>query len=155
EQNKVMLDGVDVNDQQSPEPLGSVLPVPLNSGQEFRVTTGGGNPDVGRSSDGQVSLVTKSGTIEPHGRLYEFNRNKETEANTFFNNQAGVEREKLIRNQYGFSVGGPIVKNRAFFFVNYEGRRDARSANQLRTVPTPSLKQGLLTVEANDGNQYQ
>ncbi len=155
DQNNIMLDGVDVNDQQSPEPFGSVLPVPLDSVQEFRVTTGGGNADVGRSSGGQVSLVTKGGTNELHGSLYEFHRNTVTAANTFFNNQAGVEREKLIRNQYGFSVGGPIVKNRAFFFVNYEGRRDARSANQLRTVPTPSLKQGLLTVEANDGNRYQ
>ncbi len=59
DQNNVMLDGVDVNDQQSPEPFGSVLPVPLDSVQEFRVTTGGGNADVGRSSGGQVSLVTK------------------------------------------------------------------------------------------------
>ncbi len=155
DQNNIMLDGVDVNDQQSPEPFGSVLPVPLDSVQEFRVTTGGGNADVGRSSGGQVSLVTKGGTNELHGSLYEFHRNTVTAANTFFNNLAGVEREKLIRNQYGFSLGGPIVKNRAFFFVNYEGRRDARSANQLRTVPTPSLKQGLLTVEANDGNRYQ
>lgn len=155
DQNNIMLDGVDVNDQQSPEPFGSVLPVPLDSVQEFRVTTGGGNADLGRSSGGQVSLVTKSGSNEFHGSLYEFHRNTVTAANTFFNNQAGVEREKLIRNQYGFSVGGPIAQNRAFFFFNYEGRRDAKSANQFRDVPTQSLKQGLLTVEANDGNQYQ
>ena len=155
DQNNVMLDGVDVNDQQSPEPFGSVLPVPLDSVQEFRVTTGGGNADVGRSSGGQVSLVTKSGTNELHGSLYEFHRNTVTAANTFFNNSSGVEREKLIRNQYGFSVGGPVIKNRAFFFFNYEGRRDARSASQLRTVPSETLKQGILTVAATDGNSYQ
>lgn len=155
DQNNVTLDGVDVNDQQSPEPFGSVLPVPLDSVQEFRVTTGGGNADLGRSSGGQVSLITKSGTNEFHGSLYEFHRNTVTAANTFFNNLSGVEREKLIRNQYGFSVGGPIVKNRAFFFLNYEGRRDARSASQLRTVPSETLKQGILTVAGNDGNSYQ
>ena len=155
DQNNVVLDGVDVNDQQSPEPFGSVLPVPLDSVQEFRVTTGGGNADVGRSSGGQVSLVTKSGTNELHGSLYEFHRNTATAANTFFNNSAGIEREKLIRNQYGFSVGGPMVKNRAFFFLNYEGRRDARSASQLRTVPSETLKQGILTAPANDGRSYQ
>lgn len=155
DQNNVTLDGVDVNDQQSPEPFGSVLPVPLDSVQEFRVTTSGGNADVGRSSGGQVSLVTKGGTNEWHGSAYEFHRNTVTAANTFFNNAAGVEREKLIRNQYGFSLGGPIVKNRAFFFVNYEGRRDARSASQQRIVPSQTLRQGILTVTADDGTNYQ
>ena len=155
DQNNVQLDGVDVNDQQSPEPFGSVLPVPLDSVQEFRVTTGGGNADVGRSSGGQVSLVTKSGTNEWHGSAYEFHRNTVTAANTFFNNAAGVEREKLIRNQYGFSVGGPIVKNRAFFFLNYEGRRDARSASQQRIVPSQNLRNGILSVTADDGSVFQ
>lgn len=155
DQNNVTLDGVDVNDQRSPEPFGSVLPVPLDSVQEFRVTTGGGNADVGRSSGGQVSLVTKSGTNEWHGSAYEFHRNTATAANTFFNNASGVEREKLIRNQYGFSVGGPIVKNRAFFFLNYEGRRDARSASQQRVVPSQTLRQGILTVTGDDGANYQ
>jgi hypothetical protein len=155
DQNNVTLDGVDVNDQQSPEPFGSVLPVPLDSVQEFRVTTGGGNADVGRSSGGQVSLVTKGGSNEFHGSLYEFHRNTVTAANTFFNNAAGVEREKLIRNQYGFSVGGPVIKDRAFFFLNYEGRRDARSASQQRVVPSQSLRQGILTVTGQHGNVYQ
>jgi hypothetical protein len=155
DQNNVTLDGVDVNDQQSPEPFGSVLPVPLDSVQEFRVTTGGGNADVGRSSGGQVSLVTKGGTNEFHGSLYEFHRNTVTAANTFFNNAAGVEREKLIRNQYGFSVGGPVIKDRAFFFLNYEGRRDARSASQQRVVPSQALRQGILTVTGQDGNIYR
>ena len=155
DQNNVTLDGVDVNDQQSPEPFGSVLPVPLDSVQEFRVTTGGGNADVGRSSGGQVSLVTKGGTNEFHGSAYEFHRNTVTAANTFFNNASGVEREKLIRNQYGFSLGGPIVKNRGFFFVNYEGRRDARSASEQRIVPSQNLRQGILTVTGEDGSIFQ
>lgn len=155
DQNSVTLDGVDVNDQQSPEPFGSVLPVPLDSVQEFRVTTGGGNADLGRSSGGQVSLVTKSGSNDFHGSAYEYHRNTVTAANAFFNNAAGVERERLIRNQYGFSVGGPIRQDRAFFFVNYEGRRDARSASEQRVVPSQALRQGILSVAASDGRVYQ
>ena len=155
DQNNVTLDGLDVNDQQSPEPFGSVLPVPLDSVQEFRVTTAGGNADVGRSSGGQVSLVTKSGTNRFHGSAYEFHRNTATAANTFFNNATGVERERLVRNQYGFSLGGPLRRNRAFFFLNYEGRRDARSASQQRVVPSQDLRRGFLTVAANDGDTYR
>ena len=155
DQNNVTLDGLDVNDQQSPDPFGSVLPIPLDSVQEFRVTTGGSNADVGRSSGGQVSLVTKSGTNQLHGSAYEFHRNTETAANAFFNNASGVERERLIRNQYGLSLGGPAKRNRAFFFLNYEGRRDARSASQQRVVPSQDLRQGVLTVAANDGDTYR
>lgn len=155
DQNNVTLDGVDVNDNQSPDPFGSVLPVPLDSVQEFRTTTAGGNADTGRSSGGQVSLVTKSGTNQFHGSLYEFHRNTKTAANTFFNNKAGVEREALIRNQFGASVGGPIVKNKLFFFANWEQRRDARSASQFRTVPSEDLKRGILSVQASDGNIYK
>ena len=155
DQNNVTLDGLDVNDQQSPEPFGSVLPIPLDSVQEFRVTTGGGNADVGRSSGGQVSLVTKSGTNEFHGSVYEFHRNTATAANTFFNKASGVPRERLIRNQYGLSLGGPAKRNRAFFFLNFEARRDARTASQQRVVPSQDLRQGILTVAASDGRTYR
>ena len=155
DQNNVTLDGLDVNDQQSPQPFGSVLPIPLESVQEFRVTTGGGNADVGRSSGGQVSLVTKSGTNEFHGSAYEFHRNAPTAANTFFNKTSGVPRERLIRNQYGASLGGPARRNRAFFFLNFEGRRDARTASQQRVVPSQDLRRGILTVAANDGKTYR
>ena len=155
DQNNITLDGVDVNDQENPQPFESVLPVPLDSVQEFRVTTGGANADLGRSSGGQVQLVTKGGTNDIHGSVYEYHRNTVTAANTFFNNAAGVEREKLIRNQFGVSVGGPIVKNRAFYFFNFEQRRDARSASQQRVVPSEDLKNGILTVPADDGNTYK
>ncbi len=155
DQNNVTLDGLDVNDQQNPDPFGSVLPIPLDSVQEFRVTTGGGNADVGRSSGGQVSLVTKQGTNQLHGSAYEFHRNAPTAANTFFNKAAGVPRERLIRNQYGASLGGPVKTNRAFFFVNYEARRDARSASQQRVVPSQDLRQGVLTVAAKNGRAYR
>ena len=174
DQNNVTLDGVDVNDNQdagisgsstdnqgsnangatSDPGLNSVLPIPLDSVQEFRVTVAGQGGGDGRSSGGQVTLITKSGTNRLHGSAYEFNRNTLTSANTWFNNQAGVERQPLVRNQFGASLGGPIVKNRAFFFMNYERRLDASGVSQIRKVPTDSMKSGLLNVETADGAVY-
>lgn len=151
DQNNVTLDGVDVNDQQSPGAFESVLPMPLDSVQEFRVTTVGQNANQGRSGGGQVSLVTKSGTNELHGSLYEFHRNTETAANTFFNNKNGIDREVLLRNQFGFTLGGPIKKDRLFFFVNFEQRKDRSQMGQTREVPSEALKQGILTFRDSEG----
>lgn len=151
DQNNVTLDGADVNDNQSAGAFKSVLPIPLDSVQEFRVTVGGQGAGQGRSSGGQVSLVTKNGTNEFHGSLYEFHRNTVTSANTWFNNKAGVKREALIRNQFGGSLGGPLWKNKLFFFFNYEQRKDASAKSQSRRVPTESLKQGIVTYRLNNG----
>src|SRR5205085_6469119 len=101
----------------------SVIRSTPDSLQEFRVTTTNPNAEQGRSSGAQVSLITKSGTNDYHGSLYEFHRNTVTTANDFFNNKAGVERPQLIRNNYGGSIGGPIKRNKAFFFFTYEGFR--------------------------------
>src|SRR5215471_11674025 len=174
DQNNVTLDGVDVNDNQdagiggstsdgtgsnangatSDAGLNSVLPIPLDSVEEFRVTVAGQGAADGRSAGGQVALVTKSGTNRLHGSAYEFNRNTLTSANTWFNNQTGVERQPLVRNQFGASLGGSIVKNRAFYFLNYERRLDASGVSQIRTVPSDSMKQGILSVQATDGSVY-
>ncbi len=176
DQNNITLDGVDVNDNQNAglvtqntttgssyqgvngnganvnSGFNSVLPIPLDSVQEFRVTVGGQGADQGRSSGGQVVLVTKSGTNVLHGSLYEYNRNTATAANTWFNNQAGVPRQQLVRNQFGASIGGPIQKDRLFYFVNWEQRVDASSVAQVRAVPSESLKQGYLKVQLTDGS---
>jgi hypothetical protein len=173
DQNNVTLDGVDVNDNQNSgitnqastgsnanatvggtgntPGFNSVLPVPLDSVQEFRVTVGGQGANQGRSAGGQVTLVTKSGSNEFHGSLYEFHRNTVTAANTWFNNRRGVAREQLIRNQFGASVGGPIKKDRLFFFFNYEQRIDASARSQARAVPSEALKQGILTFRLTNG----
>ncbi|MBM3762458.1 MAG: TonB-dependent receptor [Acidobacteria bacterium] len=151
DQNNVTLDGADVNDNQSAGAFTAVLPVPLDSVQEFRVTVGGQGANMGRSSGGQVSLVTKSGSNQFHGSLYEFHRNTVTSANNWFSNRAGIKREALIRNQFGGSIGGRIIKDRAFFFFNYEDRIDASGAAQTRTVPSESLKNGILTLQTSDG----
>jgi hypothetical protein len=151
DQSNVTLDGVDVNDQLGGVAFTSVLPVTLDSVEEFRVTTSGANADQGRSAGAQVALVTKSGSNEFHGSVYEFHRNTVTTANTFFNNKAGVERPKLLRNVFGASLGGPFIKDKFFFFANYEGRRDAREDSVLRVVPSDTLRSGIVQyVDTNN-----
>ncbi len=152
DQSNVTLDGVDVNDQNGRTPFTSVLRNTLDSIQEFRVVTTAANADQGRASGAQVSLVTKSGTNEIHGSFYEFHRNTVTAANDFFNNRAGVDRPKLIRNVFGASVGGPIRAGRVFYFVNYEGRRDASEGSVVRRVPTASMRDGSVRYRSASGD---
>src|SRR4029077_1386626 len=113
DQSNITLDGVDVNDNINGYAFDSVLPVTLDSVQEFRVTTTSYGADAGRSSGAQVSLVTKSGTNEFHGSLYEYLRNTYTSANDYFVKSSQVQSgapnipPKLIRNIFGGSIGGP------------------------------------------------
>ena len=151
DQANVTLDGVDVNDQLNRAAFTSVLRVTLDSVQEFRSTTANPNADQGRSSGAQISLVTKSGSNELHGSLYEFHRNTITAANTFFNNRSGVARPKLLVNVFGGALGGPVVKNRLFYFFNFEGRRDASDSTPVRTVPTMTFRQGTILYPNRSG----
>jgi hypothetical protein len=145
DQNNITLDGVDVNDQNTRNAFQSVLRVTLDSVQEFRTTTQNPTAEQGRGSGAQIALVTKSGTNDLHGSLYEYHRNTLTSANSFFNNRSGVPRQKLIRNTFGTSLGGPIKKNRLFYFLNYEGRRDASDGTATRLAPTASMRAGVVT----------
>lgn len=179
DQNNIVLDGVDVNDNEnsgiggnsdigslqgsnanvpaSNSPISgfnSVLPIPLDSVQEFRVTVAGQGADEGRSSGGQVVLLTKSGTNRLHGSAYEYNRNTVTAANSWFNDRDGVPVTPLNRNQFGASLGGPIKKDRIFYFFNYERRIDASSQAVERQVPSQNLRQGILTFADTNGNNY-
>jgi hypothetical protein len=97
-------------------------------------------------------MITKGGTNDKHGSLYEYTRNTITSANSFFNNSAGVPRQKLIRNVFGGSFGGPIKKNRLFFFGNFEGRRDAKDGSAVRNVPSMDMRQGILHYLRKDGS---
>ena len=150
DQSNVTLDGIGVNDQNNGYAFDSVLNAPPDSLEEFRVTTANSNADSGYSSGAQVSLVTKSGTNNFHGTLYEYNRNTIFSANDpFLKNSQLTSGEpnkapKLLRNVFGASIGGPILKNRFFFFANYEGRRDAEGSSQVRTVPSSTLRAGNL-----------
>jgi hypothetical protein len=121
--------------------------------QEFRVTVAGEGPNLGRSSGGQVALVTKSGTNQIHGSLYEYNRNTDFAANTWFNNNAGVPRQPLVRNQFGASIGGKIVPNRVFYFFNYEQREDASGVSQVRAVPSDTLRNGIFQFKSGGVTQ--
>ncbi len=152
DQGNVMLDGVDVNDNQNRWAFTTVLRVTPDSVQEFKVITANGGAEQGKSSGAQTSIVTKSGTNEVHGALYEYHRNTITSANDFFNNASGVPRDQLIRNQFGVAIGGPIKKNKMFFFANWEGRRDASQTNQIRLVPTATLRQGIVQYVRTDGS---
>ncbi len=155
DQSNVTLDGVDVNDQNTRAAFTSVLRVTLDSVQEFRTTTVGGSSDSGRGSGADTVLVTKSGTNDFHGSLYEYRRGTETAANSFFNNLSGVPVAPLLINVFGGSLGGPIKKNKLFFFINYEGRRDASSLSVTRTVPTETLKQGIVQYHNTSGQVQQ
>ncbi len=158
DQSNVTLDGLDDNDQIRGLAFTGVLRATQDSTEEFRVTTSNGNADAGRSAGAQVSLITKSGTNSFHGALYEYHRPTFTVANDFFlkNTQrdTGVANRpaKLIRNIFGGDLGGPIIKNKLFFFGNYEGQRQAESATVQRTAPTALYQQGILQyADANGG----
>jgi hypothetical protein len=150
DQSNVSLDGIGVNDQNNGYAFASVLNMPPDSVQEFRVTTANSNADSGYSSGAQVALVTKSGTNSFHGSLYEYNRNTVFSANDPFLKASQLSSgepnkpPKLLRNVFGATLGGPVVKNRLFFFSNYEGRRDAQGTSVLRTVPSATLRAGDL-----------
>lgn len=155
DQSNVTLDGVDVNEQQGGAAFFSVLRSTPDSLQEFRVTTTNPNADQGRSSGAQISLVTKSGTNNWHGSVFEYHRNDYTAANDWFNNKTGVERPKLIRNNFGGAIGGPIVKDKAFFFFTYEGFREAKGAPVVNEVPLANLGQGIVRYFTEDGRTNQ
>ena len=149
DQANITLDGVDVNEQQTGDAFSPVLRVSPDTVEEFRVTTTNPNASQGRSSGAQVELVTKQGSNEWHGNLFHYHRNTVTTANEFFNNSTiedgkSLPRPVLLRNNFGGSLGGPLMKDRFFFFYNYEGRRDARQVPVNRIVPLASLGQGLL-----------
>ena len=142
DQGNVTIDGIDVNDQAGGFAFATVANAPIESVQEFRATTANAEAYDGRSGGAEIQLVTKSGTNSFHGAVYEYNRTAATAANDFFNNSAGVARPALTRNQFGADVGGPIKKDRLFFFFNYEGRRDASQEAVSQPVPLANVRAG-------------
>src|SRR6202045_3339810 len=158
DQSNVTLDGVDVNDQSNGYAFTSVLPVTQDSVQEFRVTTTNYGADQGQGSGAQVALVTKSGTNTFHGSAYENLRNTVTSANDYLVKQSelniGLPNKplQLKRNIFGASVGGPLRKDRLFFFTNYEGTREREEQRAERVIPTPSLCQGIFQYVNGDGS---
>ncbi|RSL14819.1 outer membrane receptor protein involved in Fe transport [Edaphobacter aggregans] len=158
DQTNITLDGVDNNNQVNPAAFSGVLRNSLDATEQFRVTTSSSNADTGRSSGGQVNLVTKSGTNQIHGSTYWYNRSNLGVANDWFNKAAQINSGlpntpgHLIRNTYGISLGGPLKKDKIFLFGNYEGNRQNEAAPTVRTVPTDSLRAGNLMYTADDGS---
>jgi len=157
DQTDITVDGLDDNDPVFGYAFQGALRSTLDSLEEFRVTTTNSNAEAGRSSGAQVSLVTKSGTNAFHGSLYEYNRSKIGEANSWFNERSELEAGNpnvpphLVRNTFGGSIGGPIIKNRLFFFATYEGQRTHETAIVTRFVPTASFRNGILTYQCDNG----
>lgn len=151
DQANITLDGIDVNNQQDAAAFSPVLRVTPDTVDEFRVTTT--NPDAtrGRSAGAQISLITKSGTNEFHGNLFYYHRNDYFNANSWFNNATAQPRESLKRHLFGGSFSGPIMKDRLFFFYNYEGMRETKSVGVTRLVPLATLGQGIFQVFDTSG----
>src|SRR5229473_2078354 len=145
-QNNYRLDGNSINDYAQGGP-GSVLGVNLgvDAIAEFSVITGNYSAEYGRTSGGIVNAISKSGTNAFHGDIYEFLRNQKLDANDFFTNSVGGAKPVYRRNQFGAAAGGPIRKDRTFFFFDYEGVRQTQALPSANSrVPSDAARAGHL-----------
>jgi hypothetical protein len=138
-QNATYVDGAPMNTGFT---NGTVAAPTQDTVEEFRVQTNSVNAEFGRFSGGVVTLTTKSGTNEFHGTAYEFLRNKVLNANTFFSNSSGLARPPFTQNQYGATLGGPIRRNKTFFFASWEGFAQRQGVTYLLNAPTARMKAG-------------
>lgn len=160
DQNNVTVDGMDVNDfatgGASQDNSGSgihtgvgtiVANAPVDSVEEFKGDVAGSDASTGPGGGGQFQLVTKSGTNTFHGNLNEYHRDPSLVANSWFSNNSTpkVPRNHLIQNQFGGNIGGPVIKNRLFFFFNYLNSKVISGALVQRTVPSPALRLGTVS----------
>ncbi len=140
--NDVLIDGVPLSvccqNQISFQPS-------IDTTQEFRVRTNMYDAQYGRTGGGLILFASRGGSNELHGSLFQFMRNKVLDANNFFNNRAGTPKGHFVYNQFGARVGGPIVRNKLFFFVNYEGIRNRRGAFSSGRTPTAAERNGAFT----------
>lgn len=137
-QNRFLLDGSDINDTAGATP-GSAAGVMLgvDTLREFQVLTNAYSAEYGKSAGGVVIAVTRAGTNEFHGTAFEFHRNDNLDARNFFDRGDPPE---FKRNQFGFSFGGPIAKDRSFFFGSYEGLRERLGVTRIARVPDLSVR---------------
>jgi len=145
-QNDARLDGISVNDYVNGPP-GSALGVSLGSDgvEQFSVLTSNYPAQFGRSSGGIIGASTRSGTKEFHGSAFEYIRNSAFDARNFFD----TAKPAFHRNQFGGSIGGPIVKDHTFFFADYEGLRQSQGITQVDTVPSQAARDGQLCAPPN------
>lgn len=145
--NYFSLDGVDNNSGSTNLQEGSVQAVqpPPDALQEFRVQTRTYSSEFGTSAGAVINASIKSGTDQFRGNVWEFLRNSDLDANTFFNNAGGVPRGHFSQNQFGGTFGGPIIKSRTFFFFDAQDFKSRKATTVLSTVPTPLMKKGNFT----------
>ncbi len=110
--------------------------------EEFRVQTNNSSAEFGRFVGGVVNIASRSGTNQYHGSLFEQHRNKALNSNTFFGERAGLDKPPFVQNNFGGSMGGPVLRNKLFFFGSYEGYRNREGVLFRRTVPTAAMKTG-------------
>jgi hypothetical protein len=146
QQNNYRLDGISINDYSGGGPggvLGSVLGV--DAVQEFSVVTGNASAEYGKTSGGVINAITRSGANRLHGSAYEFHRDRDLDTKNYFDT---AERPPFTRNQFGAALGGPIKRDRTFFFLDYEGLRQDLGATQVISVPSRAARAGRLTAGA-------
>jgi carboxypeptidase family protein/TonB-dependent receptor-like protein len=151
-QNNFLLDGVDNNSiSTNVQELTTQVSRPsIDAIQEFKVVTSPYAAEYGRSPGATVSVTTKSGTNEYHGAAYDYFRNDSLDANNFFSKRAGQPKPANDQNQFGGNLGGPLVKDRAFFFVDYEGTRITRGVTRITRVPTAAERAGVFASAVRD-----
>ena len=150
QQNNYRLDGISLNDYANGAP-GSVLGgnLGVDAIQEFSVLTSNYSAEYGKTSGGVVNAITRSGINGFHGSAYEFLRNSALDARNYFEDPT-QPKASFRRNQFGGTFGGPIRKDRTFFFVDYEGNRQAKGIANVNFVPSPTARQGTLHCTSND-----
>jgi hypothetical protein len=146
-QNNYLLDGIDNNSNAADFLNGTnyiILP-PVDAIQEFKVQTADFSAELGRSAGAVLNATIKSGTNQFHGAAWEFFRNDKLDAADWFEDNAGIKKGEFRQNQFGGSIGGPILKNKAFFFGDYEGLRRVQGTVQTGTVPTAAERNSGFT----------
>ena len=146
-----LIDGLP--DDKIGDAAGGITFLTVDATQEFKVITNTPSAEYGRTGGGIISIISKGGTNEYHGLLFEYLRNTEMKANDFFSNRSGFPRTQLNVNQYGGTFGGPLKKDKIFFFYNYEGYKERRGFGRVNTAPTDLQRSGDFsqTFAANGG----
>jgi Carboxypeptidase regulatory-like domain/TonB dependent receptor len=153
-QNYFSLDGIDNNtgSENLQEQSAQAVTPPPDALQEFRLQTRTYSTEFGTSAGAIVNASTKSGTNQFHGDVWEYLRNSALDANTFFDNYGGTPKGHFSQNQFGGTIGGPILRDHAFFFGAYQGLLSSEAQTVYSTVPTPAMKSGDFTALASQHN---
>lgn len=149
-QNNFILDGVDNNSisENVQELTTQVVRPSVDTIQEFKVITNPYTAEFGRSPGAAINVTTKGGTNSYHGIAYEYLRNRVFDANDFFSNRNGLKKPQNVQNQFGGNLGGPIKRDKLFWFFDYEGTRIRRGVSRITTVPLPNERIGDLSAAA-------